>query len=776
MGQPLLLTGVSYFSDVFSPPAEQVTTHQIEYSQAIWNNSPFLLENQESGDFILDVIRLLQPYGEVLGAARTIQDIPATCYLAHRILNNSKKKGISTVIDEIAISVRSSEILEKYPVTKEDPTRKSNILLFVFLQLQNAPILPHIASDLQAGLLRALSQADFQRSDLAIKTLGALISGPLRVFSSITEPDFIRASQADDPWVFLRLLTETINGLPRLKGPIDQNPLKPGTCRAILRDCLVLLGKSDLLGYASEIGSIGKSACRLLDDDLDENEMDAHFSQVVQSTKKDLEPGSSLEPDNWLVDHEYARLSSERAIMQEYLSPLQWDAIPIPILADLASIILQSKSDISPDRFTARVLILSILLIGRPAAFFQAMRVGKFPEPGEFLAEPIYIPESHCIFFPADAFRDEYPLSSRPSSDLYFPITHSWAIPLPEPLHPLWERLTKINPSSPLFGNITDLREPFSQVTYWMRQSLCHLPPVSESRLRISCRVLSQCAGGMDPLLFNFISGQWRNSDFVPFLYTTISCSWLGNQYLASFHRMWNVLRQYRSDLPEYSSHEFVLPNEPYIGSPYRPRMDRVRHVISRLQNSIHASANGEDLHNDRTMLVLFLLGFNAGLRRMEVTSLRPEQVDLENCYKGKPLPWIALDKSKTNRWTTASRIVPLPSQLAHLLKSVLSPSRDTQAFYFLEKGKKKLLTEATFAEHYRRLQTDLSWHSGRHFVRSWLCEQGVEYDVINPLLGHQNQGRELLNPHLSNNPWSVWSEQASHLQRLACELGVEEE
>jgi integrase len=504
--------------------------------------------------------------------------------------------------------------------------------------------------------------------------------------------------------------------------------------------------------------------------------MDSHFSQVVQSTKRDLEPGSSLEPDNWLVDHEYARLSSERAIMQEYVSPLQWDAIPFPIIADLVSIILQSKNDISPDRFAARVLILSILLIGRPATFFQAIQVGKFPEPGESLAEPLYIPESHCILFPADAFRSDYPLSSRPTPNLYFPITHTWAIPLPEPLRPLWERLTKINPGLPLFGNIADPREAFSQVTHWMRQSLCHLPPVSESRLRVSCRVLCQCAGGMDPLLFNFISGQWRNSDFVPFLYTTISCSWLGNRYLASFHRMWNVLRQYRSDLPEYSSSEFVLPDEPYIGSPYRPTMDRVRHFISRLQNSIHASAKEEDLHNDLTMLALFLLGFTAGLRRMEVTSLRTGQVDLENCYKGKPLPWIALDKSKSNRWTTASRIVPLPPQLARLLKLVLSPSLDTQAFYFLEKGKNKFLTEATFAEHYRKLQTDLSWHSGRHFVRSWLCEQEVEYDMINPLLGHQNQGRELLNPHLSNDPWHVWSEQAAHLQRLASELGVEEE
>jgi len=775
MQQRPLLPSVSYIPEVYLPPADRVTSSQVDYSEAICRNSRFLSENPGNADFILEIIRLLLPYGEILGASQTIKEIPASCYLANLLLSGSRSEGISKIIDAVAISMLSCEILDKFPVAKETPTRKTNILLFTFLRLQNAPILPYIATDLQIGLLRALSQANYQRSDLSIKSLGALISGPLRVFSSISELDIKSAYQSDDPRMFLRLLLDTIDGLSRLRGPIDQNHLKPGTCKTILRDCLVILGKSDLLGYASEIGPLGMSASNQ-DDDLDENEIDPRFCQAVQITKRNLEPGSFLEPDSWVRDNEYTHLSSERSIMQEYVSPLQWDAIPIDIVADIVSIILQSNKDINPERFAARVLLLSILFIGRPASFFQGIRIGKFPEPGETIVTPLYIPDSHCIIFPADAFRNDYPLSPRQEPNMYLPIANYWVISLPEPLRILWDRLNQITRSSFLFEIISDPRQVFSQVTQWIRKSVPHLPPVSESRLQITCKVLHQCMGDMDPLLSNFISGQWRNSDYVPFIYTTISCSWLGKRYLAAFNKIWNVLSQYRSNLPDISSNDFLLVDDLYIGSPYRPIEDYIQQIISRLQKRLHSSNNDEDIHNSRTMLTLFLLGFVTGLRRMEVWSLRARQVDLDNCYKGKPLPWIALDKSKTNRWTTASRIVPLPSQIVRLMKPVLSPSLDTPAFYFLEKGRKLFLTEATFAERYRRLQTNLKWHSGRHLVRSWLCEQGVEDDNINALLGHQSGGRELLNPHLPNDPWRVWSELADYLHGLASVLGVEEE
>jgi hypothetical protein len=725
-------------------------------------------------EFVVDILRLTQPYGEVLGSAQCIQTLPVGCFLAAQAADRADCPDTKEYIRAIGRSLNDDGLIDSYPDIRRRPSQGRNTLLHVHLTLGGSQVYARVALDLQRGILKALEKTAWNQSPRASKTLSALISGLLRVVPLLPEREFSESWDSGDPMRCAGIIGETIRSLPRLRGGAREQPLSVGTERAYLRDIALLLNRPEWLEYESTLGGMGGSILGEPEEEIEADHARAFFD-TAERTVRELDPGASLEPTYWEPSTREFALSSDRAVLEEYPTLIRYSATPPNVAADILREILSLKENRDQRRLKNRTYILSLLLLGRSEEFLRRITVGSWPSEGEAVKNPRYIPEKDCVVYdPADCVRG-LPTAPRDRKPSYTPVSPFWVLPLPAPLRPFWQDLAAGRGGEWLFEGVDEGDAPFRAVTEWVRRKYPGAPAVTPARLRSAFTTLMLCKGRMDPLLAAFVSGQWRISHRAPLFYTTISSGLLCERFEEAVRRVWDFLRTIQPAIPDYDETGGGFPKRIWMGSPFRPQSRAIRRMVSALQIQIRESTDEEETHNRKTVLLLFLLAVVGGLRFGEVSTLKAIHFDLALTCEGKPLPWLVIDHAKGNWFSTAARIVPLPPKLAGLAGSVVSADQNQPAFYFRENGRRLPATATMLHNRLEAIRSAIHWHSGRHFLRSWLCAQGADFDLTNALIGHQGQGRELLNPHLPNRPWNAWREMGGWMEKLMDELGVEE-
>lgn len=139
--------------------------------------------------------------------------------------------------------------------------------------------------------------------------------------------------------------------------------------------------------------------------------------------------------------------------------------------------------------------------------------------------------------------------------------------------------------------------------------------------------------------------------------------------------------------------------------------------------------------HSDPHILLFILLALSTGARHMAILDLTWDRVDFENntIQYDENRPIEPLSKS----WRKGRATVPMGSRLKSLL---LRAYEARQTNYVIEHGGRRLKTvREGFAAAVRRagLSADITPHTLRHTVSTWLKEKGVGLEYRSQLLGH---------------------------------------
>jgi integrase len=298
-------------------------------------------------------------------------------------------------------------------------------------------------------------------------------------------------------------------------------------------------------------------------------------------------------------------------------------------------------------------------------------------------------------------------------------------------------------------------------------------PPLTEARMRNSFLAQIVEIGGLDLLLAGMVSGSWRFSLRTPLFYTTLSKRMLAQRYRQAVQNLWEQYRVYAPELAPWP--ETVKAEAPsgYQGSPYLPQQKVMKRVVETLQEMASQEPDLEVRHNAKTLLVLYGLSILCGLRISTAGRLQAGQFDIRATWQGQPMPWLVLDSTKGNRFTSAARIVPLPGILLPLLAELLPDESSGNAFYFNSNGERHPADRQSIIAQLKTLHMPFPrWHAGRHLLRSHLMEREMAFDEINAILGHQSAGRELFNPYLPTDVFGCWSKYKTLAGDLADNLG----
>lgn len=125
----------------------------------------------------------------------------------------------------------------------------------------------------------------------------------------------------------------------------------------------------------------------------------------------------------------------------------------------------------------------------------------------------------------------------------------------------------------------------------------------------------------------------------------------------------------------------------------------------------------------------LVLLAVNTGLRKNELLSLTPNQVDFSNGL-------ILLDNKSHIRKSRKVRTIPMNNTSLEILKNM--DNRESNKPYFNLKSDR---VTKLFKGYVRlaKLNDSLNFHSLRHTFASWLVQSGVSIYNISKLLGHSD-------------------------------------
>jgi len=345
---------------------------------------------------------------------------------------------------------------------------------------------------------------------------------------------------------------------------------------------------------------------------------------------------------------------------------------------------------------------------------------------------------------------------------------------VPEPLIPWYRELARRRQKgAPLFPvDPSDVRTALKWMTDQLRVTMPRVPTVTEGRLRATHRALMETTGELDPLLAAFISEQWTTSLRVPLFYTTVRSSWLAEQYRAGVNKIWQLLRRLNDKLPGYTVRPAPLPNVRF-GSPYFPRLDVLKNALAKIDSLIERAPEAEARHNARLLKLLYGLSLFCGLRISEAGGLRALQIDLTEPEDREGISWLTLPETRGNRWTTAARILPLPTYLQPLMRQLLSDECEGPAFYFLVQGRRIPATAKAIRDQLDQIGVPFPrWHAGRHFVRTLMLECGLNFDDANAIIGHQSAGRELHNPYSPQVMENVWSAYLTFTHHIAALIG----
>tara|TARA_Y100000296_G_C5162470_1_gene252647 strand:+ start:453 stop:1565 length:1113 start_codon:yes stop_codon:yes gene_type:complete len=134
------------------------------------------------------------------------------------------------------------------------------------------------------------------------------------------------------------------------------------------------------------------------------------------------------------------------------------------------------------------------------------------------------------------------------------------------------------------------------------------------------------------------------------------------------------------------------------------------------------------------------MLALTTGARRMEIWSLKRNDIDLQNGFA-------TFSKTKTG----VARTVPIRGESLELLRDYLARSESTLLF----PGEKNPAVPFDFRRSFKAALVkakidDFSWHDLRHSAASYLIRSGVDLRIAGEILGHKNISMTMKYSHLA--------------------------
>jgi len=739
---------------------------------------------------IMPALRLLSPFGSVTGLGHVVSNhsLPLLCIILNHFAQHYGRS--KSAVSELGQVLLSNDLVKVFPALPFHPTPNSNILFDVHARLVHAPAYRLLAIDLQHGVVALMNRTQWQHSSEISKSLDARLSGAFRIVPLLNAESFEVALHDQDPELCGQIVWKVAEQLHHFKSGkllasntrsayfLDACRLlnHPEWAETVIHDTPLGTGKRDFLvkkrSHFSENMEVNSEDVSLHDD--------SNIAKIERQVRRDLHPGTSLEElgEEDAISSRLSIYGEELSVMREFLHHDAWNCAHPNDLIDMFRLILLPLTKflaLDETKLGLRTLILSILLTGRDSDWLLQIVVGKCSEteknPGSTI--PTYFPECDAIaYFPTAA--PDLPTTPLHHPDLYEPVSEIWWLPLPQPLIPLWRELASRRRMGDKLFSVSEkeIRNALAWLTKKLRKRLPHRSAMTEGRLRMAYTTLMVNVGMLDPLVAAFISEQWSPALRVPLYYTTLRLSFLAEQYRAATQRVWDFLRRLSADfdLPFFECEPNRLP-EMRLGSPYLPKLEVIRNVLLVIESAIETALDEDQRHNALLLKLFYGFSIFLGLRMSEAESIRQSQIDLSVYWGGKNMAWLVLPQTRSNYWTTASRIVPIPRQLHTLVKCLLSTNADGFAFHFRVNGVHLPATESIIRDQLAALQVVMSkWHGGRHLFRTLMVEYGFQFDEGGAVIGHQSSGHEIFNfysPHQLSRVWESYEKFADHIAGL---------
>ena len=744
---------------------------------------------------ILEVLRLGAPYGSLQGLALALkgQSKPFPCALAAHFVPQSDEQTALVFLDDIGTELGSPFITGRFPDLLKKPSADDNPIFGIHNDVCMTPTYHLLAEGIQRGVVNYLSRSRWKRNPVIDKSLDAYLAPVRRIMQLLPEQPFQEALQSGDASRILDLIYSVLISLRNRNHP--NASLKPNTIYKYKQDFCEAVGHPEWLYYQSQRGDIyGGSAGtiggyrRKQMDDLD----DLPEALAWDSFQRELCDKLSQQTlqELFLVDFPKGQKEGlsyypeDLATQHAYLHPAAWNCShPAEICLALNILLPDPDAPGQPvyeQQITALTIFLSILALGRSSSWLETIRVGQRPHGNEKLNAPFYDPEKACIYYPA--IGDKWNTTpTNPQSQVYLPANPFWIIPLPPVLQPLWTRLSKNGDQ--LFPNAATA----SQITLKMLNTQLHkrypnLPRMTEGRIRMAFTTLHQVWGGLDPILAFYISGQMMPAIQVPLVYSAVSTDLLAERYRISSEKVFEHLNTHFEAITGHNmglGYAPVLPPCPpiWMGSGYTPPLELVHQVMIEGFDQLRLSDSEIEKHNQRLLLLLKGLSLLCGLRISDAAFLKTDQIDLDAEFNERPFAHMVLGQAKSNRFTTAGRILPIPQCLIRPMRSMMATKPNTMAFFFREPPNRQI--ETSYDEIYTRLGKSglgvFRYHSGRHLLRTFALHHGLSFEATNAILGHQSAGHDLFNPYRPDDPWQYWQEYLVLANKLAEQIGWDE-
>jgi integrase/recombinase XerD len=150
----------------------------------------------------------------------------------------------------------------------------------------------------------------------------------------------------------------------------------------------------------------------------------------------------------------------------------------------------------------------------------------------------------------------------------------------------------------------------------------------------------------------------------------------------------------------------------------------------------------------------ILMLAYSSGLRKMELTQMKPSAIDSERMQVH-----VVQGKGKKDRYTLLS------PKVLELLRFYYKNDRPKTFLFEAQGNKGKALADRTIDAIIKKssqnagIKKDISFHTLRHCFATHLLESGVNLRLIQSLLGHTSIKTTSIYLHLANiNPSSVIS------------------
>jgi len=739
---------------------------------------------------IYRIIQMFVPLDDITGLAlsETEKSLdpeskkdPLVCKLS-RCFFDPEDKLMSRYIRDLGLILRAEETLLRFPVLGQNPSPRKNPLWNIHADLISYPAYSTFACDLQVGLVLAWKHYGWTEEN--IKNVSSLATSARRILPELTVDDLQTYIDKRDEIGAADLIHNVADNLTYL-GHYEWLPMN--TRELYFRNFCTVIDKEYWLKYPRRGKGGGHSGQRRrptfydIEDDLPEGGdapdgfLSGEYEQFAHSLEEELAAEEDFLDGEEDLDESLPKgrftYSEERAVMQEYLNPLAWNCTHPQELAWLvAQLLTRFKNN------PVTVLILSVIFLGRSTSWLLRIAIEKNPDKEELLEMPTYYPKHDLVLYPPELAK--YPDHPLKTEDLFIPISRNWAVPLPHILIPLWKNLVgNLKEGDLLFKGLTQsmVKEQLKTLTESFRVTYPSAPKFTEGRLRRAFIIMSTQTG-LNEVYGGMISGQWRLPLRTPLHYTTLTFKQLADRFRPASHKIYGNLCELNPAVPEQKEIELVALPEKHQGSPYHPRPEVFIEIIDALIIYLkRCQPYPHNWQNARTLAVFIGMNLFCGLRFSELCESRVVQFDLHAIWKGHPLPWLQLPDAKGNRFTTASRLVPIPTPILSMVKIVLNPSsdRNTNAFWGWVEGNKQNIDRDILDQWREEAQIPLlRWHSSRQALNSSLFLCTTSMTTANIVLGHQAAGRELFNPYLPGDPTTHWQVYLDYCDRLAVEIG----